>query len=113
MLTFAQYICMTMLMLTSDGIAAHLPTLVVSDDHLVNVLEGIPAEVDQREALQDWIIGCGVPSSFLFGVRSGLNEVTIGRCTSPKCEFVSIAEHDGRFETSSVAAPLWWHIERH
>ena len=112
MLTLAQFVAMTIPILSSDGIDAYLPTLVLRDDQSVRVLEGIPAHVDHFKALQDWIIRAGPPPSYLFAVRSGLNEVTAGSCISSRCEFIAIREHDGRFETSSISEPDWWHIKQ-
>ena len=112
MLTLAQFVAMTIPVLTSDGIDAYLPTLVSRDDQSVRVLEGIPAHVDHLEALQDWIVRAGPPSSYLFAVRSGVNEVTAGSCISSKCEFMTIRDHNGRFEASSISEPNWWHINQ-
>lgn len=112
MLTLAQFAGMTITILSSDGIDSYRPTLVSRDDQSVRVLEGIPANVDQRSALQDWIIRAGPPSSYLFAVRSELNEVTAGSCVFTRCEFLTIRKVDGRFETSSISEPSWWHIKR-
>ena len=112
LLTFPQFVAITLSILTSDGIDTYQPTLVSPEIRSIRVLEGVPAHADELEALQDWIIRCGPPESYYFAVRSGLNEVTAGSCVSSKCEFVSIREINGRFESSTIAEPKWWRINR-
>jgi len=110
MLTLAQFAAMTISVLASDGIDGYLPTLVSRENRSVRVLEGIPADVDHRKALQDWIVRVGTLSSHLFAVRSGAHEITAGSCVSSACEFVLISDNDAQFETKSTPVPDWWHI---
>ena len=112
MLTLAQFVAITIRMLTSDGIDGYLPTMISRDDRSVRVLEGIPPHVDHLKALQDWIIGQGPPSSYVFAVRSGLYEVTAGSCDASACEFMMITQVAGHFETRPISEPSWWHIKR-
>ena len=112
LLTFPQFVAITLSILTSNGIDTYQPTLVTPEDRSIRVLEGVPVHSEQREALLDWINRSGPPASYFFAVRSGLNEVTAGSCVSSKCEFVSIRRLNGQFEKSTIAEPKWWRIDR-
>jgi hypothetical protein len=98
---------MTLKVLSDDGIADYLPTVVVEGEFFV--VEGIPTEVDHRVAMQRTINARGLErGDYLFGVRSGEGEVTIGRCAAGKLEFMLIRQLNDGFHSAVMSRCEWW-----
>ena len=98
---------MTVNVLREDGAAAYLPTIVVDGEFFV--VEGIPAEVDHRVAIQETIERKGLShGEYLFGVRSGDGEITVGRRSSEGMEFMAIRELDDGLRCSVLSHCEWW-----
>src|SRR5262245_22220602 len=61
----------------SDGFDEYLPTILAEKD--ITVVDGIPVDLDHREAIQRHADRLGLTSrEFFFGVRSGPSEITTG-----------------------------------
>ena len=81
-MTLDEFTDITMLVLEEQGIASYAPTLVVRD--VIQVIQGIPDDMDPRIAIQDVIRRAGLEGTeLIFGVQSGPIEVTTG-CSSPR-----------------------------
>ena len=65
MLTLSQFIAVTIRVLAGDGIENYLPTMAQPDVETVRVLQGIPATVDHKQAVQTWIVRNGHSQSLL------------------------------------------------
>jgi len=104
-----QFIRATINALHANGIDHYLPTIAVEDDFYV--IEGIPDDVDHRKALQDTIAHDGLmEQDFLFAVRSGDNEVTIGEHFAGELEFVIIRKLDDGYCHAPLAVCAWWDV---
>jgi len=85
----------------------YLPTFVVDDEVLV--LEGIPADVDHREALQRHALGQGWDKRvFLFGVLSSKSTITTGRYDPHGSTFMTLERTATGCVTSPAETPNWW-----
>jgi hypothetical protein len=108
--TLEEFSEMTVNVLREDGIAEYLPTIVVEDEFFV--VEGIPPEVDHRVAIQNTIKRKGLAEGgYLFGVRSGESEVTIGRRSSEGMEFMTIRENHDGYRCAALPMCEWWRDE--
>ena len=106
-LTLEEFAQATVNVVGHTPVEEYLPTFVVDDEILV--LEGIPADVDQRDAIQDHAGSNGWNSGeFMFGVRSGDRELTIGRYTPSGCEFALLTWRGESVQLRAVEQPDWW-----
>ena len=95
----------------SDGFDAYLPTVVLLDIQELRVLDGIPETVEQTTPLQETIESHGwTKGPFLFAVRSGSNEITLGSCIAGACTFRSILRVGGEFLARPSERPGWWRL---
>ena len=91
------------------GMATYAPTLVV--DGVIQVIEGIPEEMDHREAIQSVIRRCGLEGSeFLFALRTGEGEVTTGHQTASGAQFLRIVELRQGYVLAEPKDCSWWRI---
>lgn len=111
-ITLSQFADMTVRILEDGGVEEYLPTLVLSLDRSILTLDGVPSDVDQRNALQEWIVKQGNPPEYLFAVRGGDNELTIGRRNGDDYEFLLIYKNGDGFEARSGSKPDWWYLSR-
>lgn len=102
---------LTLAVLEDQGTAAYAPTIIAGDD--VQVIQGIPEEIDDREALQEMVLRLGLEQSdFFFGVRSGPGEVTTGFHTMAGTCFQCISQLRQGFLVSDLADCPWWTLDR-
>ena len=95
-----------------DGIAEYLPTIVLTDIQEFRVVEGIPATVDHRTAVQNVIRRSGYDSKeFYFGVRSAPDQITIGhyRPGEPTV-FMTISKAGSDYAVKPLGTCDWWAI---
>ena len=98
---------LTIAVLEEQEISTYAPTLIVGEQ--VQVIQGIPEGFDHREAIQDVVRRMGLQhSEFLFGVRSGLREVTTGHQGPTGTQFRIISGLAQGFNLSSPEHCPWW-----
>jgi hypothetical protein len=98
---------LTLAVLEDQGAATYAPTIISSET--VQVIQGIPAGFDHREALQETILRLGLEQSdFYFGVRSGPGEITTGFHTPVGTRFQLISEMQRGFVVSDLEHCPWW-----
>ena len=98
---------LTLAVLEDQGTAAYAPTIIA--DETVQVIQGIPAGLDHREALQETALRLGLEQSdFFFGVRSGPGEITTGFHTAVDTRFQLISEMRQGFVVSDLEDCAWW-----
>ena len=101
---------LTITVLEEQDISSYAPTLIMGEQ--VQVIQGIPAGMDHREAIQDVVRRMGLKhSEFLFGVRSGPREVTTGYQGPTGTRFRVISSLSQGFSLSSPEHCLWWNPE--
>lgn len=94
-----------------EGFAGYCPTLYHDEDLLV--IEGIPDEVDHRDALHDMVRRHGlIDKEFMFGVRSGPDEIVTGHIRPDGSSFMSVCRVDGQIEVREQPEPAWWQPAR-
>lgn len=100
----------TMRIIGDDNLSEYLPTLVDLDSNHVRVIEGIPDDVDHRDAVQKTISRDGLGErSLCFGVKSGPGCVTVGFCSPGKApEFMEIVRTDEGLAARDIDRPEWW-----
>lgn len=100
----------TLAVLEDHGVAAYAPTIIADDT--VQVIQGIPPDIDPREALQETILRLGLEQSeFYFGVKSGPGEVTTGFHTLVGTRFQCISQLHQGFMVSDLAGCGWWTLD--
>ena len=107
--SIAQFIRATITASHASGLENFLPTIAVEDDFYV--VEGIPDDLDHRKALQDTIVRDDLmQQDFLFAVRSGDNEVTVGEHFDGELDFFVIRKLDDGFHHAPLAVCEWWDV---
>lgn len=98
---------LTLTILDEQGAAAYAPTLLAGDS--VQVIQGIPAGIDHRDALQETVQRLGLEhTEFFFGVRSGPHEITTGFHTAARTQSQRISELHKGFVVSALEDCAWW-----
>jgi len=104
-LTLAEFAAMTAKVLVADGIDAYQPTIALIETQQLVVIDGVPSDVTQSDALLDAIAQRDLGQAhFAFGVRTGA-DITIGLCALGECAFGLISEGANLL---SIPAPVWW-----
>lgn len=100
----------TLAVLEDQGADTYAPTIIAGD--AVQVIQGIPEGMDQREALQETILRLGLEQAdFFFGVRSGPGEVTTGHHTPVGTRFQLISAMRQGFVVSDPGDCPWWTLD--
>jgi hypothetical protein len=98
---------LTLTVLEEQGAAAYAPTLLAGDS--VQVIQGIPAGIDHRAALQETVQRLGLEhSEFFFGVKTGPHEITTGFHTAACTQSQRISELHKGFVVSELEDCAWW-----
>lgn len=95
-----------------DGIPEYLPTIVLSAIGEFRVIDGIPAEVDHRVAIQNVIRRSSYDkTAFFFGVRSAPDQITLGHYQAGRpTEFRQILQTNNGYVIKPLASCEWWEI---
>lgn len=112
-LTLQEFIETTLEVLESTGMEKYLPTLIPfgSEEGPLMLIEGIPADVDPREALQEVVrLGEFNNSTFFFCVRAAVDELVGGLYSPAGTEFFAIRESSKGFLAGRVPACDWWRV---
>jgi hypothetical protein len=97
----------TLTVLEEQGAASYAPTLIAGET--VQVIQGIPAGIDHRDALQETVLRLGLEhAEFFFGVRSGPHEITTGYHTLACTRSQRISELHKGFVVSELEDCAWW-----
>ncbi len=101
----------TLEVLEEGNVATYAPTFFLLPDEGFRVIEGIPLDLDHGEAIQDMAGRMDLrDSDFLFGVRSGAGEITVGHYTPTRTQFLLISGTKGRFQITQLDQCAWWHF---
>ena len=112
MSTLEQFAKITVNVIRENGLDGYLPTLMVPSTKEVRAIDGIPVEIDHRDAIQDVIVRDGLNSSeFFFGVQTAPNEITTGHYTPERVSFMTIVEANDGYLMRPLASCSWWHIK--
>jgi hypothetical protein len=103
----------TINVIREDGITEYLPTIVLTETQEFRVIEGIPAIVDHRTAVQNVVRHSSYESKeFFFGVRSAPEQITIGHFRPGQpTEFMTIAKTSDGYSTKPLPTCDWWTIQ--
>lgn len=97
----------TLAVVQDQGVDTYAPTLIV--DGVVQVIQGIPLDLDHRDAIQQVIARQGIQNQdFFFGVRSGPKEVTTGHNSPEGVAFMRISAMQQGYMVSEVERCEWW-----
>lgn len=108
--TIEQFAQATVNVVGDTPIGEYVPTFALDGEVLV--LEGIPEDIDHREAIQDHAKHNGWNGAdFLFGVRSGENEITVGLYSPSGSEFALLRWVDESVHLQAIDRPGWWWLE--
>lgn len=101
----------TIQVIREDGIAGYLPTILLNGE--IRVIEGIPATVDHRTAIQNVVRRSNLEDNeFLFGVRSADETITLGHFRPGRpTEFMTIARTSAGYATNTLETCDWWKIQ--
>jgi hypothetical protein len=99
-MTIDDFARMTVGVAGEDDVAAYVPTLLFPDNWEILGIEGIPAEIDHRDAVQTVILRNDYQKrTFFFGVRSGSREITVGHFRPGEpTEFIVLIKGDDGFD---------------
>ena len=106
-MTLDEFTDITMVVLEEQGIATYAPTLVVND--VIQVIQGIPDDMDHRIAIQDFIKRMGMEGTgLIFGVKSSPTEVTTGSFSPEGSTFQLISRTPRGFTVAAADSCEWW-----
>jgi hypothetical protein len=103
---------MTINIIRENGLSGYLPTFILPESQEIRAIQGIPADVDHREAIQQVAQQSGYAmQEFFFGVQTAPNQITIGhfRPGQPTL-FKSIEETSEGITTNKMSSCDWWTI---
>lgn len=107
--TLEDFTQITLVVIEENGISAYIPTLMF--DQQVHAIEGIPDDIDHRDAIQTVIRRSDLQGrEFFFGVRSGAREITTGHYTPDGCRFMSIVATDQGYVVAPLPSCAWWTV---
>ena len=111
-ITLQDFADITLKVIREDGIADYLPTFALPETHEIRAIQGIPNEIDHRDAIQNVVRQSGYETcEFFFGVRSAPKEITIGHFRPGQTtEFMRITETSDGYSVSTVASIDWWRV---
>ena len=105
--TLRQFAEATANVVADTPVDEYVPTFIYGGEVLV--MEGIPQNVDHRDAIQQhakrnsWL-----QRGFMFAVRSGHQEITLGECKEGHCEFALLRWTGCAAQLDPLAQPPWW-----
>ena len=103
---------MTTDVIRDASIEGYLPTVVLLDTQEFRVIQGIPADVDHREAIQNVVRRSSYQMrEFFFGVQSSPTQITVGhfRPGQPTA-FMEIAETPDGYSATAISSCEWWKV---
>jgi hypothetical protein len=112
-MTLQDFAKMTINVVVKDGLDGYLPTIVIPDTQEVRAIQGIPADVDHRDAIQNVIRRSAYETrEFFFGVQSAADQIIVGHFRPGlPTEFMQISEApDKGYSASPVASCSWWKV---
>jgi len=111
-MTLQDFAATTITVIQENGIEGYLPTLLFPDTKEIRVIEGIPEEIDHREAVQNVVRRSGYDKQeFMFGVNSAPGEIILGHYRpGQSAEFMKITEAKNGYATCPLAQCSWWKI---
>ena len=111
-MTLKEFAHITISVVRDDGIEDYLPTLAFPETQQIRAIQGIPNEVDHREAIQKVVRRSQHErQEFFFGVRSGPGTITVGHHRPGQLpEFMEISESGEGYQTTPLATSPWWTI---
>jgi len=111
-MTLQDFAKMTINVIREDGIDGYLPTFVLPDTQQIRAIQGIPDDVDHREAIQNVVRRSGYETrEFFFGVQSAPQQITIGHFRPGQpTEFMSITESADGYSAGVLASCDWWRV---
>ena len=103
---------MTIGVIRDDGIAGYLPTFALPDTKQVRAIQGIPAAVDHRDAVQNVVRRSGYEKrEFFFGVKSAPEQITVGHFRPGQpTEFMEITATPDGYSASQLSSCDWWRV---
>jgi hypothetical protein len=106
-----QFTKVTVNVVQKDGLDGYLPTLMFPATKTVRVIEGIPADIDHRNALQQIIVRDRLHlQEFFFGVQTAGNEITTGHYTPDHVSFMTIIQANDGYLVRVLDKCTWWRI---
>lgn len=109
-MTLDEFAQITLAVAAEGGIDTYAPTLIAEET--VRVVQGIPPEVDHREAIQQVIRQSGLEhAAYFFGVRSGPQEITTGEHRDGRTRFVRILGLQAGFTLLEEDVCPWWTLD--
>jgi hypothetical protein len=111
-MTLQDFAEMTINVIREDGFDGYLPTFVLPDTQEVRVIQGIPTEVDHRDAVQNVARRSAYETrEFFFGVLSAPQRITIGHLRPGQpSEYMEITETPDGYSANPLASCDWWRM---
>lgn len=111
-MTLQDFAGTTIRVIHEDGLDGYLPTFVLPDTQQIRTIDGIPAGVDHRDAVQNVVRQSGYQTrEFFFGVQSALRQITIGRFRPGQpTGFLNITETGDGYTANAVVTRDWWRV---
>jgi hypothetical protein len=111
-MTLEQFTEMTLHVVLDDGMGDYLPTLLYPDTQEVRAIEGIPAGVDHRQAIQDVARrSSGDKRQFFFGVCTQPGQIVTGHFRPGRpTQFMQVLETTEGYSALPLQRCDWWTI---
>jgi hypothetical protein len=113
-MTLESFANSTIEVIKEDGIDEYLPTIVLSAINQVRVIEGIPDEVDHKEAIQNVVRRSGYQDQeFFFGVLSSSGVITVGHYRPGQVtKFMKITMAGDDYKATVLEGSEWWKVKK-
>jgi hypothetical protein len=103
---FDDWIAATIRILERDG-EPLLPTVADLTTRRVRVLQGVPDDVSQTVALQDWMTSLGAKDCF-FAVTEIPGKIVVGELCGEAVVFAAIDRSTIGWTYAQCSVPSWW-----
>ena len=111
-MTLESFADSTIEVIKEDGIDEYLPTIALSKINELRVIDGIPENIDHKEAIQNVVRRSGYDSQeFFWAVLSSPGVITLGHSKPGQAtRFMMITKEGERYKAAGTKDCEWWKV---
>jgi hypothetical protein len=104
---FSEWIEVTRRVLSHEGDDRLLPTVADPRNGRVRTLKGIPSEIPDTTALQEWIVQLGL-TEFFFAVSENPQRIVLGHIKRQAASYAALEKTGASWNSVNCEQPTWW-----